>query len=281
MLIPYNVDVPMERWPIANWVLIGVTIIASMYLWGDEDRLISAAVWPGEGFSITQLFTYLFAHAGFLHLAGNMLFLFVFGNAVNAKLGHVLYLVLYAVTGVLAALAWLVTSDAPMIGASGAIMGVVGAFLVFYPRNDISVWYWFGFIAAGTFSLSSYWMILMYVAFDIWGALRQGDGVAYISHLVGAAAGFGGAALLLATGLVKPGDAEQTIFQAIKGQESSRTRPPARRIAAGPSAFRPPPASRPVPSDEPIPLVGDDPPARPVQRVQQPRPAQKPPRTST
>jgi membrane associated rhomboid family serine protease len=256
MLIPYNVDVPMQRWPIANWVLIAVTVVVSCMLWGSEGSLLSAAVWPDEEFSATQLVTYLFAHADIFHLAGNMLFLFVFGNAVNAKLGHVLYLLLYGVTGVVAALAWMATDDGLLIGASGAIMGVVGAFLVYYPRNDVSVAYWFGFIAAGTFSLSSYWMILMYVAFDLWGVLRQGDGVAYISHLVGAGSGFGIATLLLATKLVRPSETEQTLFQAVRGTDTRTTGRPVPRATSGP-VLRPPPSSRPSQDDAPIPLVGD------------------------
>jgi membrane associated rhomboid family serine protease len=270
MLIPYNVDVPMQRWPIANWVLIGVTVVVSFMLWGSEEMLISAAVWPGDDFSITQLSTYLFAHADIFHLAGNMLFLFVFGNAVNAKLGHVLYLLLYTVAGVLAAVAWLATDEGVLIGASGAIMGVVGAFLVYYPRNDISVAYWFGCIAAGTFSLSSYWMILMYIAFDLWGVMRQGDGVAYISHLIGAGAGFGAAALLVATRLVPPSETEETVFQAVSGTEKRKPKKPIRASAAGPTVFRPPPAPRVQYDDTPIPLAGDEPP--PPVRTTSPKP---------
>jgi len=271
MLIPYNVDVPMARWPIANWILIGATIIASFSMWGSEEMLVSAALWQGEEFSLPQLVTYLFAHADFFHLAGNMLFLFVFGNAVNAKLGHVLYLLLYAITGILAGLAWMAGAEEEvLIGASGAIMGVVGAFLVIYPRNDISVAYWFGFIAAGTFSISSYWMVLMYLAFDVWGLVsNDGSAVAYVSHVVGAGSGFGIAALLLATKLVVPSETEETLFQAMRGRPSKKSAPPRRAVAGGPSPLRPPPrlATKPPPDDEPIPLVGDDePPKRPIKK---------------
>src|SRR5215468_1620795 len=80
----------------------------------------------------TTLFTSLFAHDGLGHLLGNMLFLFVFGNAVNAKLGHVQFLICYFLIGMLEGVVWMLLGPGPAIGSSGAIMGIVGMFLVFY-----------------------------------------------------------------------------------------------------------------------------------------------------
>lgn len=276
MFIPYNVDVPMPRWPIANWVLMAVTCMASLAFLGDTESNATWMLFRGREFSPPQLITHMFAHADILHLAGNMLFLFVFGNAVNARLGHVLFLLVYFILGTVAGLGWMVAGEGEAaLGASGAIMGIVGAFLVYYPRNDISVFYWFGFIAAGTFQVSSYWIILLYIAFDIWGLVAKGEGVAYIAHLGGAAAGFGVAAAFVATGLVKPGPGEQTIFQAMRGEGRERDGRP-RRGDPGrkPSTpLRPPPeASRGSGDRGSLPLAGRGGPDAPKPKAIQPPP---------
>src|SRR5205823_6429966 len=147
------VDVPMARVPVANWVLIGVTSLVTIAVWVHEARTADRddqepeyplALKPAD-FSPTQLVTYQFVHADILHLAGNMMFLFVFGNAVNAKLGHWQFVVIYLLLGVLAGAAFIpFAGGLPVLGASGAIMGIVGVFLVLFPRNDVQVFYWFG-----------------------------------------------------------------------------------------------------------------------------------------
>src|SRR5262249_28894377 len=136
VLVPYTVDVPMARLPLANWILIAVTSVISLALifgaWRGEPEppdppkgidkdipdhwLVIArdarevvpplALRPGA-FSFGQLFTHLFVHANVWHLLANMLFLFCFGNAVNAKLGHAPYLLSYFLIGALAGAGWL------------------------------------------------------------------------------------------------------------------------------------------------------------------------------
>lgn len=272
MIVPYNVDVPMERWPIANWALIGFTCVMSIAVLGNarEDWVGAWMVLQrGEDFSVWQLGGALVTHGGFLHLVGNMFFLFVFGNAVNARLGHALYLATYLAVGVLSNLAWLVLSDGPaVIGASGAIMGIIGAFLVLYPRNDVSIFYWIGFAFTGTFEVSAYWVVAAYFGFDLWGLARSGDAssVAYLCHVSGAIFGFGVLSVLLATGLVKPGEGEQTFFQALRGG-SRRSKKGIARMT-GP-VLRPPPGPRAQDSGA-IPL-SDGPPARVRQGPPPPR----------
>jgi membrane associated rhomboid family serine protease len=231
MLIPYNVDVPQERWPIANWVLIGITVVISTaaILSGEPtewDLLRGNLPWHyawalhRDGFSIPQLVGALFIHVGVIHLLGNMVFLFCFGNAANAKLGHVLYVSAYLLLGVLSALAWLAIGNGRFaVGASGAIMGIVGIYLVYFPRNDVRVLYcfWFFYIVrAGVFSLSSYWLILLYMAFDVWGLATQNEGVAYVAHVAGAFGGVGVATVLLATNVVASTDTEENLFQVLR-----------------------------------------------------------------
>ncbi|MDP7128884.1 MAG: rhomboid family intramembrane serine protease [Planctomycetota bacterium] len=225
MLVPYNVDVPMERWPIANWVVMGVTSLVSIVgMVGDVLDSPAIGLWlkhflvlsRGETFAPLQLAGYMFMHAGPVHLIGNMIFLFCFGNAVNAKVGHAQFVSLYFLLGIIAGVGWMLIGSGPaMVGASGAIFGITGMFLVFYPRNDVSVFYafWILVIKAGTFCISSYWVILLYVAFDLWGAYSGAGGVAYIAHLAGAFCGAGLAALMLIVGIVRSSAQEENLLQ--------------------------------------------------------------------
>lgn len=221
MFVPCNVDVPMQRWPLMNWGVMAVTIAVSvMILFG----VIGEAPWmwigPGEDFSIAGLFGSLLTHADLLHLAGNMVFLFVFGNAVNAKVGHVPFLLCYAAIGMIEGLAWAWLADGPAVGASGAIMGIVGMFVVFYPRNDVSVWYWL-FYQGGTFEVSAYVVIAVYFAFDLWGFVSGGDtGVAYLAHVVGLLTGFAIASAMVLTGLCPSDDDEENLYEALGLMES-------------------------------------------------------------
>lgn len=238
MLVPLNVDVPMDRWPWANWAVIGVTVLMSAALFGagDDSSLPDLMVLSRYDFHPVQLVGHLYAHGGILHLLGNMVFLFCFGNAVNAKLGHLWYLALYHALGVLAGLGWLMLSHGVgLVGASGAIMGVVGAFVVFFPKNDVKLFYWFGWFWRGTVDLSAYWVIGMYVVFDLWGLAMsgKGDGVAYIAHVVGAAAGAGAAVGLIKLGFGQPNEYEQNLLQVLADRRETpiSTRMPADRPA--------------------------------------------------
>ena len=222
MLIPYTVDVPMERPPFANWLLILVTTIISLLVWtgswsreapsqegrpkgprqieqeleavqhrlAKEHGPLPLALKP-NAFSFFQLFSSLLVHADIWHLVGNMIFLFCFGNAVNAKLGQGLFLAAYFLLGVLDGVAWLLLGNGmPVVGASGAIMGIVGIFLVLFPRNDVNVLYWFGGAYGGSFSIAAIFLILFYMTCDLIGTLTGGGGgVAYICHLAGARRG--------------------------------------------------------------------------------------------
>jgi len=220
---PFNVDVPMQRVPIANWVLIGLTTLLSMVILMEEPQLLvdSLPLWRGEYFSAVQLVGYVFVHGGLMHLLGNMMFLFCFGNAVNAKFGHATFLAFYFAVALLTGVAWLMFGSGPaLVGASGAIMGVVGAFLVLYPRNDVSVFYFiflFFFIRIGTFQMASGVLIAIYVAFDLWGLIvSQESAVAYIAHVVGALAGMAVAVVLLKTRLIESTRYEQTLLEILK-----------------------------------------------------------------
>jgi membrane associated rhomboid family serine protease len=149
---------------------------------------------------------------GIISLLGNLLFLFLFGNAVNAKFGHWQYLALFFTAALISGLAfYLVTSDVPLSGASGAIMGLTGAFLVYYPRNEVTLahvmspWY-------GTFALPSWAVIAAWFAYDLLSFASGGMGLGYVAHVVGFAFGFGVAWLLAQQQIIKPTSDELTLL---------------------------------------------------------------------
>ncbi len=216
MIIPISVDVPMRRMPWANWGLIGLTILLSIAIWMGvfPDDVIVNLFMLHRG-SLAGYVGSLFIHGGFLHLLGNMVFLWAFGNAVCAKIGNGPYLGLYLLLGVLAGLAHVLSTPVPAIGASGAINGVVGAFLVLYPANNIRIFYWIYFWV-GTATVASLGMILLWLLFDVFGVLLGWigvqSGVAYMAHIGGFA---GGAAIMTAlvwTGLIRMERGERSLL---------------------------------------------------------------------
>lgn len=294
MIIPYNVDVPMQRWPFANWAIIGLTSTVALALFANPEEVYGSSTWVlrrGDGFDPLGLVGHLFTHGNVIHLAGNMFFLFCFGNAVNAKVGHYLFVPMYFGLGALQGLIWvLLGSHGAGIGASGAVMAIMGAFLVFYPRNDVSVFYWFGIWGGGSFNISAYWVVGAYVLLDLFGVVSKSDGVGHASHLLGAGLGAATAAGLLLAGLVKPAHHEHTLLQVVGLQkktaeqldreEKGRAR---RSVPAGPVApigTRLPPHLRGrVPTSPaerpPIPLAGDEP--APTSRPKPAAPPRRPP----
>jgi membrane associated rhomboid family serine protease len=154
-----------------------------------------------SGLQLKGLFGYIWLHGGILHLLGNLLFLWTFGNAVCAKIGNIRYAPVYIGLGVIAGISHLIFAGGSVIGASGAINGIVGIFLVFFPQNEITC-YWIFFPYIRQFSLSSYWMILFWFAFDILGAFMGGGGVAHFAHLGGFFAGAALAIVMLKTRMV-------------------------------------------------------------------------------
>ena len=153
-MIPLKDNVPTRTLPIIAVSLIVVNIL--IFLWqrfvlqGSASELVYkyygfvpheltisvTKQWNLVPYNIMTIFTSTFLHGGFLHLAGNMLYLWIFGNNVEDALGHVKFVFFYLVSGLVAAgfqLFYDPTSNIPMIGASGAISGVLGAYLVLYP----------------------------------------------------------------------------------------------------------------------------------------------------
>ena len=149
-----------------------------------------------------QFLTYAFLHGGLLHVFGNMYFLYIFGNNVNDKLGHIGYVCLYLGGAVFAGIGHALLHINPVLGASGAVAAVTGAYLVLFPQTLITVLYWFFFI--GTMELSAlYFIVFKLIVWDnVVEARLYATAVAYDAHLAGYAFGIVAMVLLLATGLL-------------------------------------------------------------------------------
>ena len=145
-------------------------------------------------FHFVNIFTAMFVHAGWLHVGGNMLFLWVFGGSVEDILGHGKFLLFYLLCGVAAALVQIGAaplSTVPMVGASGAIAGVMGAYLVKFPRSRVEMLFFFFFIFR--FDIPAWFMLAYWFAIQLMGGLgatnaAQG-GTAFFAHVGGFIAG--------------------------------------------------------------------------------------------
>jgi len=187
-------------------------ILEEYFVWGQVRPFILTG-WTLRGF-----FGHIWLHGGIMHLLGNMLFLWIFGNAVCAKIGNFKYFPIYVGLGLIAGFSQLVFSGEGGLGASGAINGIVGMFLIFFPTNEITCYFIFLFFfrpIIKEFSLSSYWMILFWVAFDIWGAMSGGGEIAYFAHLGGFVGGVGLAILMLKFKIVTMERYEKSLLQII------------------------------------------------------------------
>jgi membrane associated rhomboid family serine protease len=139
----------------------------------------------------STLITSMFLHGGWMHLGGNMLYLWIFGDNLNKVMGHVRYLLFYMVCGIAAGLAHVAFnsgSNVPSVGASGAISGVLGGYMLLFPRNRVRVMMRGGITAVPAYVMLGLWIVIQIVS----GAMDQGGeggGVAFMAHIGGFAAG--------------------------------------------------------------------------------------------
>lgn len=147
---------------------------------------------PKGAFPIPERFTlvtYMFMHGGFFHLVGNMLFLWVFGDNVEDSMGHVRFLMFYIICGVFAGLAhsWILpASEVPLIGASGAVAGVIAAYLMLHPRVKI----WVLALWRIPMRISAAWALGFWILLQLFNAFSsKGDNVAWWAHIGGLVAG--------------------------------------------------------------------------------------------
>jgi membrane associated rhomboid family serine protease len=214
LLLPYKVDVQSSRRPLANYLvmiaIVAVFVLKEIYPeWRTESFVLA-------GWSARGLLGYMWLHDGYLHIIGNLIFIWVFGNAVCAKIGNVLYLPVYIATGLLAAVIHLTFDVRMAVGASGALYGIIGAYFVLYPYNSIKCFFWF-LAYLRWFSIAGFWIILLRLAFDIVGAISgYTEGPAYFAHIGGFAGGVILVMILLISKLVTRDSMDDAIVRSIK-----------------------------------------------------------------
>lgn len=200
-MIPISDDQPHQRFPVVTLIIIvlNVLVFAGWQLQVglpasvDQAAFIPADLteYSGTG-AIPTLFTAMFMHGGWMHLIGNMWFLWIFGNNIEDACGHGRFIVFYLLTGVLATLAHVAADPAstvPLVGASGAVSGVLGAYLVKHPRAQVRT-----LIPLGIFTrlvdVPAFLFLLIWIGLQIfWQVSKQQGGVAYLAHIGGFIAG--------------------------------------------------------------------------------------------
>ncbi len=210
-MIPLQDDNPSRATPYVNYTLIGLCIL--VFLWqktlGPQEQAVIYAlgVIPAVLINDVQLppqielvspwvtiFTSMFLHGGWMHLIGNMLYLWIFGDNVEDSMGHFRFLLFYLLCGIAAVFAQALpdpNSDIPMIGASGAISGVLGAYMLLYPHARVLVLIPLGFVMQ-TVRLPAIWVLLLWFGLQLFSNLASsgaGGGVAFRAHIGGFLAG--------------------------------------------------------------------------------------------
>ncbi|HSF32530.1 MAG TPA: rhomboid family intramembrane serine protease [Candidatus Tectomicrobia bacterium] len=213
-MIPLRDTIPAQRFPAVSVLLIALNVLAFFYelslgaaldvfimqygavplrfiLAGQMEEVSTAA-------RFLPIFTSMFLHGGWLHLGGNMLYLWVFGDNVEDRLGHVLFLLFYLVCGLGAALTQIYihpTSKIPMVGASGAVAGVLGAYLILFPHSHvfalIPILFFFQVVELPALLFLVFWFLMQFLngAIAITAAPYMTGGVAWWAHIGGFVSG--------------------------------------------------------------------------------------------
>lgn len=192
--------------PMVTWVLIAINIVIYVYQFSLSERNYAQFLWDWAvvpdriiaGEQIHTLITSAFLHGSWFHLGSNMLFLWIFGDNVEDVLGHLKYLAFYLVTAIAAGLAQtLIDTDSlvPMVGASGAVSGLLAAYIVLFPNGRIRTLLTLGvFITIAmlpAWMMIGYWFLLQLISgFVMLGDSTTGGGVAFFAHIGGFVTGF-------------------------------------------------------------------------------------------
>jgi len=189
LLVPVKTDSPLRNTPWANWLLIALNLLmfmVQMTSLSDYSGWILNAQRP----DIHQFISYAFLHDGFWHIAGNMLFLYIFGNNINDRLGNTAYLAFYLAAAAFAGIGYAALNPVGLVvGASGAVSAVTGAYLALLPRSRITLFYWL-FILIGLYEVPSLLLILAFFLVDVYSSFSRDTGVAHGAHIAGSIFGF-------------------------------------------------------------------------------------------
>jgi len=209
-MIPIRDAIRSKNFPIINFLIIGLNILVFLWELTQGTHLKEAFFLFGivpqrysdPGLSAhfttfqqwTPFITSMFLHGGFLHIIGNMWFLYIFGDNIEDRIGHIRYLVFYIFCGVASGLIHLFTnwhSQMPTIGASGAISGVMGAYLLLYPRAKIltliPIFFFLQFFEIPAFIFLGYWLLLQLFSASL--TPSHVGGVAWWAHIGGFVSG--------------------------------------------------------------------------------------------
>jgi membrane associated rhomboid family serine protease len=204
-MLPIRDHNPSQRIPYVTFALIAINV--AIFAWGfvvlQTDQAFQQlyydyALLPirlSQGENYAALVTSTFLHGGFMHLAGNMLFLWIFGDNLEDEMGHVPFLLFYLACGIGASLAQYVTepgSSIPMIGASGAIAGVMGGYLLLFPKARVDIFIFF-IVFFRIIPVPAWIMLGLWFALQLFNGLSIGTsngGVAYWAHAGGFLIGF-------------------------------------------------------------------------------------------
>lgn len=204
-MIPYKDDNPTSSFPFFTIGIIAVNTL--VFMWelfspsGMQRIVYAYGAMPTAlvSFETTQplhpalsVFTSMFLHGGFFHLGGNMLYLWIFGDNIEDRLGHFKFLIFYLLGGIVAAYAHAFTepgSRVPMIGASGAVSAVLGAYILLYPRARVYTLVFFGFfvqvIQLPALIVIGFWAIIQFISGVLTKGLLGQGGVAWFAHVGG------------------------------------------------------------------------------------------------
>jgi len=200
-MFPVGDDNSQRRtFPTVTITLIVLNVLVFLAELGGGDQFITEWAFVPSRFSqdpganIATIFSAMFMHGGWLHLFGNMLFLWIFGDNVEDRFGHVKFLIFYLLAGLAATFSqyWVSPgSTVPNVGASGAIAGVLGAYILMFPQSRVNVLLGRQIVAMPAFAVLGLWIVLQLVSGV--GTIAHTDesagGVAYMAHIGGFASG--------------------------------------------------------------------------------------------
>ncbi len=193
LILPVKTDCPPHRKPMINYSIIGLNVLIFVLInyflpKQTAKNVLDIFMLNCSAPKLYQFVSYAFLHADWGHLLGNMLFLYIFGNSINDKLGHIEYLLFYFASAIVSGAGYALMSSANLLGASGAIASVTAAFLVLFPRSNVIVLIWiFYFITTMEFSS----LFLIAIKMILWDNIiapalsPMPTRVAYTAHLIG------------------------------------------------------------------------------------------------
>ena len=188
MIIPYKADVAMDRPPYTNYLLMVSIAAAFAFQVYASGKAVRSFVL--DGWYLPGLVGYMWLHGGYLHIIGNLIFMWVFGNAVCAKVGDGIYPVIYVFLGVVAGISHIIVDGNAVLGASGAIFGLVGMYLMIYPLNDIKCLFFILVFPVAWFRVAGIWVISWWIIINLCGQFFiEHSRISYAAHLGGFFAG--------------------------------------------------------------------------------------------